>query len=81
MRLIFSVRARAWRTSRAGDEPEDWAALTHQLRWAAPHYDHATASPWPLMVARKLAEYVMPVQVLEEIAEEDDTDAAPEGTS
>jgi hypothetical protein len=33
------------------------------------------------MVARKLAEYVMPVQVLEEIAEEDDTDAAPEGTS
>jgi hypothetical protein len=28
-----------------GDEPEDWAALTHQLRWAAPHYDHATALP------------------------------------
>jgi hypothetical protein len=64
-----------------GDEPEDWAALTHQLRWAAPHYDHATALPWPLMVARKLAEYVMPVQLLEEIAEEDDTDAAPEATS
>ena len=64
-----------------GDEPEDWAALTHQLRWAAPHYDHATALPWPLMVARKLAEYVMPVQLLEEIAEEDDAGATPEDTS
>jgi pimeloyl-ACP methyl ester carboxylesterase len=64
-----------------GDVPEDWAALTHQLRWAAPHYDHATALLWPLMVARKLAEYVMPVQLLEEIAEGDDTDAAPEDTS
>ena len=60
------------------DEPEDWAALTHQLRWAAPHYDNALALPWPLMVAKKLAEYVMPVQLLEEIAEDDDTDATPE---
>jgi hypothetical protein len=60
-----------------GDEPEYWAALAHQLRWAAPHYDNALALPWPLMVAKKLAEYVMPVQLLEEIAEED-TDADPE---
>lgn len=63
------------------DEPEDWAALTHQLRWAAPHYDNALALPWPLMVAKKLAEYVMPVQLLEEIAEDDDTEAAPGGSN
>ena len=56
------------------DGPEDWAALTHQLRWAAPHYDNALALPWPLMVAKKLAEYVMPIQLLEEIAEDADTD-------
>jgi len=34
--------------------------------------------PWPLMVARALAEYVMPVQLLEEIAEDDDTHIAAE---
>jgi hypothetical protein len=61
-----------------GDDPEDWAALAHQLRWAAPHYDNAISLPWPLMVAKKLAEYVMPVQLLEEIAEDDDTNADSE---
>lgn len=55
-----------------GDDP---AALAHQLRWATPHYDSAIALPWPLMVAKKLAEYVMPVQFLEEIAADDDTTA------
>lgn len=60
-----------------GDDPEDWAALTHQLRWAATHYAHALALPWPLMTAKKLAEYVMPVQLLEEIAEDDDLNVDP----
>jgi hypothetical protein len=64
-----------------GDQPEDWAALTHQLRWAAPHYDYALALPWPLTVAKKLAEYVMPVQLLEEIADDDDTEAPSEGAN
>ena len=61
-----------------GDEPEDWAALTHQLRSAATHYDYATSLPWPLMVAKQLAEYVMPVQLLEEIAEDDERRASAE---
>jgi hypothetical protein len=61
-----------------GDHPEDWAALTHQLRWAAAHYDNALSWPWPLMVAKHLAEYLMPVQLLEEVLagndEQDKTD-------
>jgi len=61
-----------------GDHPEDWAGLTHQLRWAATHYDNALSWPWPLMVAKHLAEYLMPGQLLEEVLagndEQDKTD-------
>jgi hypothetical protein len=55
-----------------GDDPEDWAALTHQLRQATAHYDSAVSLPWPLAIASKLAEYVMPVELIEEISENDD---------
>jgi len=57
----------------AGDEPKDWAALAHELRWAASHYDHATIRPWPLEVARHIGEYVLPVELMKEISEQSDT--------
>jgi hypothetical protein len=77
-----SPRAMVWNTRaleltvaavQADDDPKDWAALTHELRWAASHYDHATARPWPLEVARHIGEYVLPVELMEEIAEQDDS--------
>jgi len=52
-----------------GDDPEDWAALVHNLRWAAPHYEYSTALPWPLAIAKQLAQYVMPLDLLEDIDE------------
>jgi pPIWI_RE module N-terminal domain/RNaseH domain of pPIWI_RE/MID domain of pPIWI_RE len=57
----------------AGDDPEDWATLAHELRWAASHYGYATTRPWPLEVARHIGEYVLPVELIEEIAEQDDS--------
>jgi hypothetical protein len=54
-----------------GDHAEDWAALTHDLRWATPHYEYAVSQPWPLMVAKQLAQYVMPVEMLQEIEDEE----------
>jgi hypothetical protein len=51
----------------AGDDAEAWAALTHDLRWAAPHYAHVTILPWPLHLAQQMGEYIIPVQMIEEI--------------
>lgn len=53
------------------DTAEDWAALAHDLRWATPHYDFSVSYPWPLMAAKQLAQYVMPVELLQEIEEEE----------
>jgi hypothetical protein len=39
----------------ADDDAESWAALAHDLRWAAPHYDHPTTLPWPLHLAHSSA--------------------------
>lgn len=36
-----------------------WAAITHELRNAALHYDDATALPLPLHLARGMEEYVL----------------------
>jgi hypothetical protein len=40
-------------------DPEAWAALTHQLR-RAPDYRSTLALPLPLHLAKKLAQYVLP---------------------
>lgn len=53
-----------------GDDPHDWAALVHDLRWATPNYSNATASAWPLRVAEKIGEYVLPIELLEEITDQ-----------
>ncbi|MFE2108877.1 pPIWI_RE module domain-containing protein [Kitasatospora sp. NPDC059463] len=45
----------------AGDDPEAWAALTHQLRMT-PDYRDMLALPLPVHLARKAQEYVLPVQ-------------------
>jgi RNase H domain-containing protein/argonaute-like protein/MID domain-containing protein len=50
-----------------GDDAESWAALAHDLRWAAPHYRHATTLPWPLHLAQLIGEYIVPVRMIEEI--------------
>jgi hypothetical protein len=49
------------------DDAESWAALAHDLRWAAPHYGHATTLPWPLHLAQLIGEYIVPIQMVEEI--------------
>ena len=51
----------------ADDDAESWAALAHDLRWAAPHYGHATTLPWPLHLAQLIGEYIVPIQMIEEI--------------
>ena len=51
----------------AGDDAESWAALAHDLRWAAPHHGHVTTLPWPLDLAQTIGEYIVPVQMIEEI--------------
>ncbi|WP_236623280.1 RNaseH domain-containing protein [Saccharopolyspora rectivirgula] len=55
-----------------GDAPEDWAALTHELRWAAPHYAYSVSLPWPLKIAQQISQYVMPVELLEELEESEE---------
>jgi pPIWI_RE module N-terminal domain/RNaseH domain of pPIWI_RE/MID domain of pPIWI_RE len=62
-----------------GDTAENWAALAHDLRWATPHYDYSVSYPWPLMVAKQLAQYVMPLELPEETDVEDDTTADNNG--
>ncbi len=44
-----------------GDSPELWAALTHRLRDSSAHYGSETALPWPLHLAKKMEEYVLPI--------------------
>ncbi|TVT61918.1 DUF3893 domain-containing protein [Amycolatopsis rhizosphaerae] len=46
-----------------------WAALTHDLRWATPHYDYSISLPWPLAVAKQIAQYVMPLDLLDDVDE------------
>ncbi len=58
------------------DDPEAWAALAHQLRWVASHHDDPLTLAWPLHVAKHLGEYVLPIELLEEIADQDDSDDA-----
>ena len=43
------------------DDPESWAALAHHLRDASAHYRSETALPFPLHLAMKIGEYVLPV--------------------
>lgn len=59
----------------AGDDAESWAALAHDLRWAATHYGHATTLPWPLHLAQLIGEYIVPVQMIEEIEAAGDGEA------
>jgi hypothetical protein len=42
-----------------GDQPEPWAALTHQLRYPA-NYRDPLSLPFPLHLAQLSAEYVLP---------------------
>jgi hypothetical protein len=53
----------------AADDPdgEAWAALAHDLRWAAPHHREPTVLPWPLHLAQLVGEYIVPVKLIEEI--------------
>lgn len=40
------------------DRPAEWAALTHDLRSAAPYVRDTTILPWPLHLARQIEEYL-----------------------
>jgi hypothetical protein len=53
-----------------GDRAEDWAALTHELRSAAPYFDSTTILPWPLHLAQQIEEYLLPIKV-NYVADED----------
>ncbi len=57
-----------------GDMPDHWAALTHDLRWAAPYSDVTTTLPWPLHLATQIDEYLLPAR----ISDMDITDPADE---
>jgi hypothetical protein len=62
----------------AGDDPggEAWAALVHDLRWAAPHHTQPTVLPWPLHLAPLIGEYIVPIKLIEEVeATENEDDA------
>jgi len=59
-----------------GDNVEAWAALTHDLRWAASHYSRPTTHPWPLHLAQLIGEYIVPVKMIEEIQNEADPEAS-----
>ena len=68
-------RARVWNhqlievaaVSLQGDGDDEPWALAHDLRWAAPHYKNVTTLPWPLHLAELIGEYIVPVQMIEEI--------------
>jgi hypothetical protein len=45
-----------------GDSPEVFAALTHELRFLASHFDDATLLPLPLHLADLIEEYVLPMR-------------------
>ncbi|WP_086661853.1 pPIWI_RE module domain-containing protein [Lentzea kentuckyensis] len=49
-----------------GDDPQAWAGIAHQLRWANLQYDDGTALPMPLHLARLAEEYVLGTQTQEE---------------
>jgi DNA segregation ATPase FtsK/SpoIIIE-like protein len=63
----------------ASDDPggEAWAALVHDLRWAAPHHAQPTVLPWPLHLAQLIGEYIIPIKLIEEI-EASENEEAPE---
>lgn len=46
----------------AGDWPEHWAALAHDLRNAAPYYHGSTTLPWPMHLAMQVQEYLPPLE-------------------
>ncbi|GAA1801323.1 hypothetical protein GCM10009682_23940 [Luedemannella flava] len=46
-----------------GDVPDHWAALAHDLRWAAPYSDVTTTLPWPLHLAKQVDEYLLPAKI------------------
>jgi hypothetical protein len=48
-----------------GDEPEYWAALAHELRYAAPYVKEPTILPWPLHLAEQVEEYLLPAAIAE----------------
>jgi len=48
-----------------GDTPWQWAAVAHELRQFASHYDEPTAMPLPLHLAKLVKEY-LPVSVEED---------------
>ncbi len=51
-----------------GDEDDEpWAALAHDLRWAAPHCKNVTILLWPLDLAQLIGECIVPVQMIGEI--------------
>ena len=43
------------------DAPESWALLAHYLRAASAHYGAETVLPFPLHLAMKIGEYVLPL--------------------
>jgi hypothetical protein len=58
-----------------GDDPEAWAALAHDLRRAALHHAGPTTLPWPLHLAQLVGEYIVPIELIEDIENEEDLNA------
>ncbi len=46
-----------------GDNPDYWAAVAHELRWAAPYSKVTTVLPWPLHLAKQAEEYLLPANL------------------
>ncbi|MBI1758767.1 MAG: DUF3962 domain-containing protein [Actinobacteria bacterium] len=46
-----------------GDVIHHWAALTHELRDAAPYVRDTTVLPWPLHIAEQIEEYLLPAKI------------------
>jgi hypothetical protein len=44
------------------DDPARWAAIAHELRFIAAHYDEALVHPLPLHLADLMEEYVLPMR-------------------
>ncbi len=54
-----------------GDDPQIWAAYTHELRQALSHYDGATVLPLPLHLAELVSEYAIALDPLDENDDEE----------
>lgn len=80
--------AQAWNPSLveltvAGLQPGDvdwvWAAVVHELRFAAYHFDDALVLPLPLHLAKLMEEYVLPLRIASSDQQDEDEETMEAG--